>query len=254
MTLFTAAEYANASVLATEVAQRMLSRLDIVRLQPKVILDAGCTVGQGTALLKQYYPNAQVLAMESALPLLHYANEQQAADWVNAEAEQLPLKDHSVDLIFANLLLPWCDDAQKIFYEWRRVLRPEGLLMFSSLGPDTLQELRGKLFSLTAPKFVDMHDVGDMLTQAGWMDPVMDIEYITMTYRESEKLIRELQVVGMIAHDEVPVQLEKNEANVYPITFEVVYGHAWGPGVAKGFKADDEGVARIPLAHLRRQR
>jgi malonyl-CoA O-methyltransferase len=245
-------KYAAASVLASEVAERMLLRLEWVNLQPGVILDAGCGVGQSAALLTKRYPLAQILAMDSALSMLQYAKKKESPSikWIGAQSEELPLPDHSVDLIFANLLLPWCADLQKIGYEWRRVLRPEGLLMFTTLGPDTLKEWPGT----AAINRVDMHDIGDILTHIGWVDPVLDVEYIQMVYREKERLMDELKVTDMIAQDSPDVQLEKNENGVFPITYEIVYGHAWNSNLSIGYAPDEAGVAKIPLSHLRRKK
>jgi malonyl-CoA O-methyltransferase len=135
----TPAAYAQAAVLAQAINAEMLARLEWVTLQPNIILDVGCGTGQGTQLLQQRYPEAQIIALDNAYPMLQFT-KQQASSTVSvcADAAQLPLVSHSVDLIFANLLLPWCADIASVLSEWRRVLRPEGLLMFSSLGPDTL--------------------------------------------------------------------------------------------------------------------
>lgn len=234
MTEFNFEEFFEASVLVREVAERMYSRLEIVTLQPKVILIVENKAGNSEALLKQRYPEAQIVAIEKLQDLAALQNE-------------------SVDLIFANLILPFSQDLKKTLYEWRRVLRHEGLLMFTSFGPDTLKELNGKIANIPAPTWHDMHNVGDELIQTGWLDPVMDMEYIEVTYRDSERLIHDLLVMQMITQTFDSTQLERNKEGVFSISYEVVYGHAWAPGMSAGFASDEEGVARIPLSHLRRK-
>ena len=216
--------------------------------------------GIGCGLLKKRYPNAKVIAIDQAEKMLDYAKHHQTEDinWLCADAEIIPLEDGSVDLIFMNLLLPWFDDSKKIFSELRRILRPEGLLMFSSLGPDTLIELRESLFDSVLPNLIDMHIIGDELTKARFADPVLDVEYLTVTYREFKKLIYELQVTGILTSD-IPPDLNADDIlkpdteGKYPITFEIIYGHAWGPSSTVDHVADESGTVRIPLSHLRRR-
>ncbi len=246
------AEYAEAAIIAREAGQHMLERLDLITLQPKKILDLGCGPGHCTTLLKQRYPAAKMLALDYSQTMLRFAKQQypSLADWVCADAIQLPLPNHSIDFIFANLLLPWCDNTEKLLQEWRRVLCPEGLLMFTSLGPDTLREL--PQLALHLPHLIDMHDIGDMLTRAGFVDPVLDVEYFTLTYRQEEQLFYELKATGMVANN-INVNIEKNTEGVFPLTYEVIYGHAWGPAMDFDRATHETGEIRIPLSHLRRR-
>lgn len=209
------------SALEREVATRMCARLDVVTLKPKVILVEKNQAGSCEELLKQRYPEAQILATENFSSI----------------------QNESVDLVFSPLSNGLTAESS---YEWRRILRPEGLLMFSCFGPDTLKELHGKLPQIPSPHWIDMHDVGDALTRTGWLDPVMDVEYIEVNYRDKEKLIQDLQRFTHIANNLTEER--------FSLTYEVIYGHAWSPGIASGFSSDDEGVARIPLSHLRRRR
>ncbi|MHB1946822.1 MAG: methyltransferase domain-containing protein [Gammaproteobacteria bacterium] len=222
--------------LAQEVGEHMLSRLDLMVLDPKKLLVLGGAKKPTVELLKKRYPTAQII------------------EEVQDEQEIVALSDHSVDFIFANLTLPWCHDLQKCFREWRRILRPEGLLMFSSLGPDTLIELRSQLADFTLVNLIDMHNIGDELMQARFVDPVLDVEYITVTYREPETMINELQIMDMLVAQLPDVLFEMDQNEVFSVTFEVVYGHAFGPKVEVDHVADEAGVVRIPLAHLRSQR
>jgi malonyl-CoA O-methyltransferase len=232
--------YAEVSIVARLVAENMISRLELVTLQPQIILDIGCGTGYGAELLKQHYPNANVYAIDDQESMLRYASQKNKV--ICADALRLPLKKQSVDLIFANLLLPWCDHWENLFNEWRQLLRPNGLLMFTCFGVDTLREFEKSSLKITTMK--DMHIIGDALLQAQFSDPVMDVEYFTANYRESEKLIYELSMSGMLSAD-------ANTNDILSVTYEIVYGHAWGSDVT-GFTADDEGIVKIPLSHLRR--
>ena len=248
--------YAQSAALADHVGEQMLGRLDWVTLNPDVIVDMGCGVGYCAQQLKEKYPQARVFAVDTAYPMLKYASQQaENIGWTCADVFTLPLADHSVDLIFANLVLPWCDDVEKIFREWRRVLRPEGLLMFTSLGPDTLKAWRELLADKTLPHLVDMHIYGDALTKTRFADPVLDVDYFTLSYREAGKLFFELQTTGMILPGDYPdVIAHMQNAPEWQAAYEVIFGHAWGPAVSVDHVADEFGEVRIPLAHLRRRR
>lgn len=246
------ADYAESAVLAREVGEQMIARLDFVTLQPRRIVELGCGVGDSTLLLRERYPDAKIIALDSSADMLEYAKQRKIdADWFCGSVDNLPLQEHSVDLLVANLLLPWCDDLEVLLREWRRVLRPDGLFIFTSLGPDTLCQLTE--FPLYFPHLMDMHNVGDALTHTGFADPVLDLDYFTLTYRDPARLFHELQATGMIAGDISQVQLKKNADDVYPLTYEVIFGHAWGPAVHVDHVADESGVVRIPVSHILRR-
>lgn len=240
--------YANAAVIAREAAAEIGSRLEFIALQPKVILDVGCGLGEGSVLLKKCYPDADIIAVDNALPFINYANNrhEKGIEWLGAEADCLPLKEYSVDLIFANLLLPWCADLEKMFQEWRRILKPNGLLMFTSLGPDTCRELN--LDPTCLPHFIDMHNIGDLLVQAGFLDPVLDVDTIKLSYSTTDALLKEAQQAGMIL-GELPAN-----PSVLSITYELVYGHAWSPEKSSHYTANAAGEVRIPITSLKIKR
>jgi malonyl-CoA O-methyltransferase len=249
------AEYAAAAALAQVVGEEMLQRLEWVLLQPKVILDAGCGTGYFAELLQQRYVDAKVLAVDIAYPRLEYASRQASrANLICADTLVLPLKDYSVDLIFANLMLPWTTSVEKLLQEWRRVLRPDGLLIFTSLGPDTLQIWQGLLKENILPHFADLHDLGDALTRGRFADPVIDADYFTLTYKQARDLFRELYASDMLVDDVANGIMECPPEGFFSATFEVVFGHAWRPALQEGHIADDEGIVKIPLAHLRGRR
>jgi malonyl-CoA O-methyltransferase len=261
-----AATYDDAAVLQREVARRLVGRLDVVKLEPRRLLDVGCGTGEATAELVARYPNAHVVGLDVALPMAQAARERlrrgrsvyrrllapltgttgQAAHVVCADALRLPLAGVCVDLVFSNLALQWVNDLPRAFAEMRRVLRVGGLCTFSTFGPDTLKELRAAFARADGHthvnRFVDMHDIGDMLVTAGFADPVMDMETITLTYPSPKALMLDLKAIGAtnatrgrprgltgrgrIAR--VFAQLEKRmQDGRLPATFEVVYGHAW---------------------------
>ena len=222
-------DYYPAAVLDRAVGAELLARLDLVALKPKRILNWGWGADDCRVLLQQRYPDAEIISLDDF-------------------SKAISIDNNSIDLILSNLLLPWCADLKQIVQVWRRVLRPEGLLTFTSLGPDTLQELQPHAIQL--PLFIDMHNLGDALLHSGFSDPVLDVEYFTLTYREQQALQHELSVTGFIG-DQVLEPLEKNTAGVIPLTYEVIYGHAWQPLISQNLLSE-EGVVKIPLAHLRR--
>lgn len=225
--------------LSREASAQMLARLAFMTLEPKVIADCSSAGNQSNELLKQAYPNAKIIVIES--------------EEEKEESEIIALPDHAVDLIFSNLLLPFCMDFKKIMREWRRILRPEGLLIFSSFGPDTLIELREHNADKIALNLVDMHDIGDALIHARFADPVLDVEYLTVEYKNIQTLTRELQATKMLLPSSSHLQLQSDEHGNFSVTHEIIYGHAWGPSATVDQVADEFGVVRVPLAHLRRR-
>lgn len=244
-------EYSEVAVVANDARVEMLSRLQWMVLQPKVILDVGCGAGEGSVTLQQCYPDARVFALDlSAEMLAHAKVTNDNLNCVHASAYRLPFANQSVDLLFANFLMPWCGDMNQLLREWHRVLRPEGLLLFTAFGPDTLKEWRHVFAKEDTPIVIDMHDLGDALVQAGFAEPVVDVDSYTLSYRDQTRCLDELIKSGMW----MPKGAIEIEAQaVLEVTYEVVYAHAFAPTVGDHVAADAEGVARIPLASLRRQ-
>lgn len=274
-----AASYDQAAVLQREVGTRMLERLNYVRLTPETVLDLGCGTGFELDDLARRWRRARLVALDIAEAMLQRARRR--GSWLNrprplcADLEALPLANDSVDLIVSNATLQWAGDLAGAFAEMRRVLRPEGLLMFTTFGPDTLIELRrawavadGGAYPHVSP-FLDMHDIGDALVRAGFADPVMDAERITMTYSTVRDLMQDLKAIGgrnalqqrartmtgrsTLAAMEQAYERERQEGRL-PSTWEVVYGHAWMPAGAKAPEQHrtDDGIA-IPLSAISRR-
>lgn len=251
-----AAGYDQHDFFVREVDRRMQERLDYVRIRPQRILDLGCARGGSFAGLQARYPDAALIGLDLA-PAMLAAGRAQRPVWqrwlgvgkaaqlaLAADAAKLPLKSASTALVWSNLLLHWLDDPIPALAEAHRVLEVGGLLMFSTLGPDTLRELRtafGDGVSHTQ-RFADMHDLGDMLVGCGFADPVMDMEVITLTYDDFDAMLAELRAAGSACamHDRRrgltgkarwQQARDRYEAlrrdGKLPATFEVVYGHAW---------------------------
>ncbi|OFZ71102.1 MAG: malonyl-[acyl-carrier protein] O-methyltransferase BioC [Betaproteobacteria bacterium RBG_16_58_11] len=251
--------YDQAAVLQREVNQRMLERLDWVKLDPHWVLDAGAGTGVGARALASRYPKARVLGLDIAQTMLQVARDRDPwwkrslsyltgnlPQYVGGDISRLPLKTSSVNLLWSNLALQWCDDLQSAFSEFQRVLAPGGLLMFSTFGPDTLRELRQAFSGLDGHthvnRFVDLHDIGDQLLYAGFSAPVMDMDMMTVTYPDVTALLRELKAIGahnvtsgrghgLMGKRKWQAMLQRYELlrkdGRLPATFEVVYGHAW---------------------------
>lgn len=253
-----ATTYDRAAVLQREICKRALERLDLVRLDPHLIVDAGSGTGFGARALSKRYPRATVLELDLADSMLRTARAlrpwwrrwigERRAAFVCGDNERMPIREGAAGMIWSNLAFQWSNDLPGVFAECRRVLRAEGLLTFTTFGPDTLKELRQAFppepGAVHVNRFLDMHDIGDMLVHAGFANPVMDMEIVTLTYESVEQLMRELKALG--AHNiaagrgrgltgrgtlrqlKKRYEIHRRDGRL-PATFEVIYGHAWKP-------------------------
>lgn len=267
-----ASDYDRVAVLQREVGERLLERLDTIRVMPERILDLGTGTGYIAHALVKRYRGARVVALDIAQPMLVQARRR--AGWwrrprfVCGDVERLPFASQSVDMLLSNLTLQWCNSLDAVFAEFRRVLRPGGALLFTTFGPDTLRELRASWAAADTyahvNAFLDMYVVGDAMVRAGLMDSVLDVERFTLTYPDLNALAHDLKTLGAHnvnagrargltgrgrwrvvreAYEEYRVQ------GMLPATYEVIYGHAWAPrdGTARS------GEFVIPIETLRRR-
>jgi malonyl-CoA O-methyltransferase len=269
-----AGRYDAVAVIQAEVRRRLLERLELFRIKPRQILDAGCGTGHGARELLRRYRGAALVALDLAPGMLGAARRQRPwlrrLDAVCGDAAAIPLADGSVDLVFSNLMLQWCNDPERVFAEFRRVLRPGGLALFTSFGPDTLKELRGAWRAadghVHVSRFIDMHDLGDALLRAGLREPVMDAEHLTLTYPDVRSLMRDLKTMGAqnatagrnrgltgrrtLAAVEADYERLRRDGRL-PATWEVVYGHAWADDTRR--PAVGPGEVSVPLARIGRR-
>jgi malonyl-CoA O-methyltransferase len=241
--------YAEASRLEAEVGARMLERLDYLKIAPRRILDAGSGPSREAGRLRSKYPRSELVALDFSMGILSSGRERlinrllkgKSKHLLCGDVTRLPLAPASIDLVWSNMALHWVNEPLAAFKEFGRVLAPEGLLMFSSLGPDTLKELRVAAGATRVHEFIDMHDLGDMLVAAGFSAPVMDMEALTFTYKHADALLADLRGGGQTnARADRPRGLSgkgflrKLRADVGSrSTFEVVYGHAWKTAARK---------------------
>ena len=249
--------YDAASVLQREVAKRLLERLDYITISPTNILDLGCATGADLNALSERYSKSFVLGADANIDMLQAGRAaRKNLRWLLpflrapksaalcADAQALPLASGSMGLVWSNLMLHWLADPLAAFAEMHRVLEVGGLLMFCTLGPDTLKELRASFQDGHAhtQRFVDMHDYGDMLLECGFSDPVMDVDTLTMTYANFDDLALDLRrngatcalqtrrrgLMGRATWQSAREHYERFRIeNRLPASFELVFGHAW---------------------------
>jgi malonyl-CoA O-methyltransferase len=256
--------------LRREIAGRMFERLSLIKIQPERVLDAGCGEGDDLMALAQAFPVADLLGVDISPNMLEIARDRGKQSYsmmrtllsrwklhsfqrspitlTCAEFSELPLAAASVNLLWSNLALHWHPQPHKVIREWARVMRVDGLLMFSAFGPDTFLQLREAYSSLGIEPpvlpFVDLHDYGDMLVEAGFADPVMDMEKLNITYSSVDKLLSDVRalggnplleqakgLVGRRRWNALRCELDqkKGKDEQISLTVEVIYGHAFLP-------------------------
>jgi len=271
--------YDAAAALQAEVRAELLARLDYFRLQPATVLDLGAGTGAASGVLARRFRRARVIALDLAPGMLRIARRRQwpwrRFERICADAEALPLRDASVDLVFSNLMLQWCDDPLLAFAECARVLKPGGLLLFSTFGPDTLTELRAAWAQVDdrrhVSEFPGMPELAAALQQAGLAEPVLDAERHVRHYPDVRALMRELKTIGAhnAARDRargltgrgqlagmIAAYERGRDARGVPATWEVLYGAAFGRGEAHRADAPRErapALVTVPVSRLRRR-
>ncbi len=267
-----AEHYDEVAVLQRETGQRLLDRLDMMLIEPRVVLDVGSGTGAATMDLARRYRKARIFALDFALPMLKETRRR--GSWLRrprcvcGDQEQLPLADDSVDLIYSNASLQWSNNLEQCFSEFMRVLRPGGVLAFTTFGPDTLKELRAAWAETDdgshVSQFLDMHQVGDALVNSRFVEPVLDVDRMVLTYDQVDGLMRDLKVLGAhnVNKDRSRGLTGKGRMNamrrsyerfrcdgVLPASYEIIYGNAWVPDQKQVQGAD--GVTRVPIHEIK---
>lgn len=285
-----AATFGDVAFLPREIAQRMRERLDYIKVTPASVLDAGCGVGEDIPALRERFPEAPVFGADLSHGMLTRALRHDAGDtswrrflpatlskalgargprFAQADFSALPFAAGAFEFIWSNLALHWHSRPDLVFPEWQRVLKVNGLLMFSTLGPDSLKELRGAYAEVEAAHgaasrkhvidFVDMHDLGDMLVESGFEIPVMDQEVLTITYKSPESLLADVRRWGAYPFERevsssaaarrlhkallAALEARRRADGTIALTFEVIYGHAWK--AVPRTTAEGHGIVRI---------
>ncbi len=272
-----AIKYDQFAVLQTEVRARLFERLDYLDQAPTRVLDLGSGTGVACAMMRKRWPKAHIIALDLAQPMLRAAKKH-GSFWrplprVNADAEQLPFADQSFDLVFSNLCLQWCSHLPQLFDELRRVLKPKAWLMFSTFGPDTLHELRSSWAAVDnkphVNQFFEMQKIGDAMLSSGLSNPVLDLDFFTLTYDHPKTLMQELKAIGAHNADQnrargltgkqhYQAMCQAYEAHrsegVLPASYEVIYAQAQEPGPNQPRRSSGNDVASFSIDQLRGSR
>jgi malonyl-CoA O-methyltransferase len=255
----------SASFLHDEARTRLLERLDLVRLEPRIVVDLGCATARGANALALRYADARVLAVDSSFGMLRSAaaNAEAAVAVLGGDAERLPLRSNCAELVLANLVLPWCR-PDRVFAEVARVLTPGGAMLFATLGPDSLREVRAAFAAADSSIHVhasfDMHDLGDLALAAGLAEPVLDVDRLEVTYSDIGALVRDLRAVGAVnvaggrrrtltgreRWRRFDAGLARAQGR-FSVTVELILGQAFGSGPRAG-----PGEIRVPIDRIRR--
>ncbi len=268
--------YEDVAVVQQAVLVEHLERLSFSKIEPKKILDLGSGTGTGSQELIKKYKKSRIVAVDIAQGMLkehkrRLGRFRNRTDLLCADIDLLPIKDQSIDLIFSNLAIQWSNNIDKLFKEFNRVMQTGGLLSFSTVGPDTLKELRDAWNTIDAGvhihDFLDMHEIGDVLISNGFSSPVLDVERYTLTYPNLKSLLIDLKLLGttnastdrkkgMIGRNTLANLTEAYEEQrvdgQLPLTYEIVYGHAWLP--EKNMRPQDGSTVRhFPVSEIKRR-
>ena len=262
-----AKDYEEHALLQKTVVDRLIESFDQIKINPTVILDLGSGLGYGARQLKQQFKKAHIFQADISEEMLRGARRNKSKFFSKdhffcANAEQIALADESVDLVFSSLMLQWSNDPDLVFNEIHRVLKPNGVFVFTTFGPDTLKELRESWQqvdnSIHVNAFTDMHDIGDALIRNRLDAPVLSIENIVLTYDDCKQLMRDLKSIGahnvnqgrrktLTGKDRLQKVIQHYETfrvnHKLPATYEVIYGHAWKPVSTKNNVTNEQQVS-----------
>ena len=275
-----ASSYDHHAVLQREIESRLLERIEFRRHEPEAILDLGCGTGSASRTLAAQFPQSGVIALDWAPAMLKNAGKMPGPESVHlpglnrvcADMHSLPLAARSVDMVFSNLALQWSYDLPAVFREFRRIMNADAMLVFTCFGPDTLHELKQSWRAVDdlphVNDYPDMHDIGDELLAAGFREPVMDAERLTLEYPDVMSLMRELKGIG--AHNVASERLngltgksrlesmlqayeQFRRGDRYPASYEIIYGTAFAPRDGQPVKTSEGDVATFSIEALRAQ-
>lgn len=264
--------YDRHSALESEVESRLLERVELFRNQPERVLDLGCGPGNGSDALGAQFEKAQIIALDWSPAMLAISGKPGAGNVsrICADMQAIPLAAASVDLVFSNLALQWSADLPAVFTEFRRIMKPGAMLVFTCYGPDTLLELRQAWRAVDdfphVHDFPDMHDIGDMLLGAGFSEPVMDVERLTLEYRNVTSLLRELKGSGSqnaasqrfrgLTGRSRLLEMQRNyerfrRDDTYPASYEIIYGASFAPAEGQPVRSPEGEIATFSIDALR---
>ena len=270
-----AGSYEISARLQKYVGEQLFDRLEFMKIDPGTILDLGAGPGQWARMLEQKFSGARIVQLDVAERMLNISRKNakrffSRQSYVCADADSMPIKDEAIEFVFSNLMLQWSQDTDKLLNEMARVIRPNGLFVFSTLGPDTLRELRESWSAaddqIHVNAFIDMHDLGDALVRSGFSDPVMEVEIVSLSYADLSGLMRDLKglgarnvnsdrrrtLTGKGRYKLMQQEYEKKKTDgKLPATYEVIYGHAWMPDAKSRSDKAADGLFRISLEQLK---
>lgn len=269
--------YDAAAIVQQEICDRALERLQMLKLTPATILDIGTGTGKSVRGLRAQFPDSHVIASDFAVPMLLQMRQnqpfQQTVSLICCDAEDLSIKDASIDLIFSTSTFQWCEDLNQVFTECSRILKPGGVLLFTTFGPDTLKELCQSWAQVDqhihVHSFIDMHHIGDLLLANHYADPVVDMEVITLEYQQVRQLLRDLKdtgsrgkfgeadssfSIGLMGKDkfqkfEAAYESQRQKNGLLPASYEIVYGYARKLSANKDKKCSSD--IHIPINQIK---
>lgn len=274
-----AAGHDAAAALPREIGARLLESLAYLDERvPGVALDVGSGTGHIADALRKRWPKTRVIALDASRAMLDQGRHRAGwlrpllgrdVDRLQADPRALPLADASVDVLVAHLSLPWVDQLPGVFAGFRRVLKPDGLLLCSAFGPETLIELHQAFADDTLPHvhpFAPIAHLGDALMAAGFRDPVLDRDAFTFAYPDLSALLRELRALGMtnalaarrrsltgkgrLAAAQAACETLRRPDGRLPVTWEALYAHAWAPAPGAPIREDGHDVVAVPISAI----
>ena len=243
------------------MGERLLERVDGLRLAPRTILDLGAGVGAQSLALHRAFPDARVIALDHSAGMLERAKKHRGwwrrrFEVVLGDIAQPPIQPGSVDLVFANACLVYADEPSDWIRTIRTLLSPGGFVLLSTFGPDTLARERGEL-NASSSSLMDVQKLGSTLTQAGFNEPVLDTDWLTVQYADPQKLRADLNEMGWLHHPVMGLdahtdfdQLNGGDRRALEVTFECVYASAFAPDAGQTLTDDHGAVASVPLSQI----